>query len=285
MAIGYGTDDWNSLIQQINLLAAECGVDPLPEAEDCRRWEVQDIEDAHNKLLEICPDSVFSEIDPRWMQVTVDEIQDAINAGACCAGCKSYDTTEVIRDYPIAASGTFSSAFGLWPAHIQQVVDAVNALEAQGNVLADLELARQTAEASGDPTGVLEAQITAQIAAMQAASDAIDVLVGDGWTNIGTLNDGTGGQLDFSDLINPNIRDFNVPYFTELIDKYLRNDRTGTDGCSASWTWGANEFGLVSGFSVPGGRYVTTPGTSLPDYAPGTPPGQSDAISWQTETP
>lgn len=88
--IPFSREKWNEIIQQINDLAAECDVDPLEEVDECHKWSSQDIIDAQDKLREICEDNEFSPVEPcdKWLKDIVQELCDAIDAGACCDKCE-----------------------------------------------------------------------------------------------------------------------------------------------------------------------------------------------------
>lgn len=85
--------DWNDLIQQVNTLAIDpdtgCDpLDPLDEVTAPHRWSKSDIQSIQDKLIEICEDNTFDTIPDKWMQSTVDEINEAIAAGWCgCDDC------------------------------------------------------------------------------------------------------------------------------------------------------------------------------------------------------
>ena len=53
------------------------------------KLSVTDIQNALDKLLEICPDNVFSSIPSTWTKNTIQELEDAVAAGACC--CEETD--------------------------------------------------------------------------------------------------------------------------------------------------------------------------------------------------
>ena len=80
---------WNEdIIQEINDLCENpfSGCSPLPpleKVEEKHRWSKQDIQDAQDKLKEICPDNEFGEMPELWKKLTIDELEIAISLGWC----------------------------------------------------------------------------------------------------------------------------------------------------------------------------------------------------------
>lgn len=81
---------WNTLIGQINSLAASCtGVSPLPTVGPSHIWTVADIQAARNKLTQVCSTTTFSPTAlTLWKQSIITELQNAIanNCGDCGGG-------------------------------------------------------------------------------------------------------------------------------------------------------------------------------------------------------
>lgn len=83
--------DWNvQIIQPINELATNppdgCDpLSPLPEAEKDHLWMKQDVINVQDKLMEICPDNDFTELEtPQLITVIlIEEIENAIAIGWC----------------------------------------------------------------------------------------------------------------------------------------------------------------------------------------------------------
>ena len=90
----FTNDEWNQIIQDINDLATGCAdVDPLDEVEECHRLSKTDITDVQDKLVELCEDNVFTPPDMKWLQSTIQEIEDAIEAGDCCCEETNWNPT------------------------------------------------------------------------------------------------------------------------------------------------------------------------------------------------
>ena len=89
MSKPYKIKDWNEdIIQKINDLCENPGLgcDPLgtiEEVTDPHRWSVADIEEARNKLEEICGENEFTTELKLWKQEIVDELKEAIALGWC----------------------------------------------------------------------------------------------------------------------------------------------------------------------------------------------------------
>ncbi len=85
----YKITDWNEdIIQKINELCENpdpgCEpLDPLEEVTDPHRWSVEDIEDAQDKLKEICDENEFEAELKLWKQEIVDELKEAIENEWC----------------------------------------------------------------------------------------------------------------------------------------------------------------------------------------------------------
>ena len=75
---------WKELIEQVNELASECNLPPLEEVETPHRWSKTDIEKMQNTLKEICDQNEFDDPPEKWLQDTIDKIEEAIASGACC---------------------------------------------------------------------------------------------------------------------------------------------------------------------------------------------------------
>jgi hypothetical protein len=85
----YSRDDWNSIISQINDLAAQCpDIIPLDLVPENTIWRVSHVEDVQNKLVEVCEDNIFTP-PTKWLQSMIDEITAAIANGSCC--CEETD--------------------------------------------------------------------------------------------------------------------------------------------------------------------------------------------------
>ena len=79
---------WNEIIQEVNVLAEnpDEGCNPvgtLEEVEEDYIWNKKDIKKVQDKLIEICPDNEFTELNGLWTSVIIDEIIDAIEIGWC----------------------------------------------------------------------------------------------------------------------------------------------------------------------------------------------------------
>lgn len=107
MAGAFTRERWNEIIRQVNDLATnpDEGCDPVDTLEEVgpnHRWAKSDIRQVHDKLIEICANNSFGEIKNLWLQSTIDEIQDAIDAGWCdCDPCDVDDETIVLFDQEI----------------------------------------------------------------------------------------------------------------------------------------------------------------------------------------
>lgn len=78
---------WNEIIQEVNNLATnpDEGCEPLgtlEEVEEDHIWTKTDIIEVQDKLIEICPDNVFTEHE-LWTTVIIDEIITALAVGWC----------------------------------------------------------------------------------------------------------------------------------------------------------------------------------------------------------
>ncbi len=87
--IPYTLENWNEdIIQRINDLAASpdsgcSSPGPLTKLTAPARWSKQNITDAQEKLLDICPDNTFETIPDKWEQSIIDELETAIDLGWC----------------------------------------------------------------------------------------------------------------------------------------------------------------------------------------------------------
>ena len=98
MSVYWRIENWNDeVIQPVNDLATNppdgCDpVEPLEEAEEDHLFKKSDIKDVHDKLLEICPDNQFTQLETPQL-ITEDlftEIEDAI-ANGWCAECSEQE--------------------------------------------------------------------------------------------------------------------------------------------------------------------------------------------------
>ena len=98
MSVYWRVANWNEeVIQPVNDLATDppdgCDpVEPLEEAEEDHLFKKSDIEEVHDKLLEICPDNQFTLLETPQL-ITEDlfiEIEDAI-ANGWCAECSEQE--------------------------------------------------------------------------------------------------------------------------------------------------------------------------------------------------
>lgn len=101
MAVGYKLSEWNKVIQDVNEALADC-LDPIPLAEGPNhRIAKSDLRQIHDAIKSICPDAVFSSLDPtplRFKRSQIDEIYDALEDCNCDDDCTSEDGTIVVID-------------------------------------------------------------------------------------------------------------------------------------------------------------------------------------------
>ncbi len=280
--MGYSRTDWNDIITQVNALLAECDGDPLEEVDECHRWAKSDIEDVHTALVEVCEDNSFEDVPDLWSQAMIDEIQAAIDEGACCEGgsgaCPTYETGfESISFDPQTSSD--NNAMALWLTHAAEVTGKLSEIDTLGGELCSISASKQDRVDDGEDPAVIDAEIAAKEDEIRSKAGELDTLVDQGWASIGSIAGGSGPQVSFAGPISANIESFNVPYLEVLIGKYRGCESNPLAECRATWNWDRGEFGTPSGISVPGGRYVTTPGRTVPTSAGPTSLG----ISWQYE--
>ena len=86
----YSRAEWNELIDTVNALASDCGVDapPLEHVDPNHIWAKSDIRDMQDRLRQICEDNTFTDpIPDLWLQSIIDEIMTAIAVGCCGDDC------------------------------------------------------------------------------------------------------------------------------------------------------------------------------------------------------
>lgn len=94
-------ESWNALLQQVNDLADECGLERLDMVQSGHRWSRADIITVQNKLTAICADNQFSAVPATWRRQMITEFLAAVERGSCCNDdpilvgacdqCKSYE--------------------------------------------------------------------------------------------------------------------------------------------------------------------------------------------------
>lgn len=93
----FTNEEWNQIIRDINAIVPECeGVDPLDEVDPCHRLTITDITAAQDKLVALCDANVFTAPippDAKWLQTTIQEIEDAILEGTCCCEETNWNPT------------------------------------------------------------------------------------------------------------------------------------------------------------------------------------------------
>jgi hypothetical protein len=193
----WSIDDWNGIIQQVNVLAAnpDPGCDPvlaLSEVTAPHIWKGADVTAVRGKLLEICTDNVFIVSLEYWKQDIIDEINTAIAVGWCgceeeclpeCSnaqgdvvtycgtitsvGCEAIGPetgcTQAARDQVTEAGNEAAVKIGLWADAWTAYCDLSDAVDSLQGELDALEAIRDVICASGPP---------AECAAAQAAVDA-----------------------------------------------------------------------------------------------------------------
>lgn len=118
---------WNEVIRRINEMTEECGIEPLPEVDPDHVWTKTDIQEAQDKLKELCDEFEFDPPPDLWKQSTIDALVEAINEGSCC--CEDHDVSFAGADIRHPDSG--QNAVSNTTDGIVQVVDwAVGAAQA-----------------------------------------------------------------------------------------------------------------------------------------------------------
>jgi len=87
----YSIDDWNKLVDAVNEILddppegdSECEpIDPLDTVSDPHIWEVSDVEEMQDKLIETCDEISFSEPLEIWKPGIIDEIESAMEQAWC----------------------------------------------------------------------------------------------------------------------------------------------------------------------------------------------------------
>ena len=84
--VPFSNQDWTDIIDRVNEMADECGVDRLDSIGECHRLSRQDVLDVFETLVMVCEDNEFDALEEcaRWGLSFVRDIEAAIESGVCC---------------------------------------------------------------------------------------------------------------------------------------------------------------------------------------------------------
>ena len=84
--VPFSNQDWTDIIDSVNEMADECGVERLDSIGECHRLSRQDVLDVFEKLMMVCEDNEFDALEEcaRWGLSFVRDIEAAIESGVCC---------------------------------------------------------------------------------------------------------------------------------------------------------------------------------------------------------
>jgi len=84
--VPFSNQDWTDIIDRVNEMADECGVERLDSIGECHRLSRQDVLDVFETLMMVCEDNQFDALEEcaRWGLSFVRDIEAAIESGVCC---------------------------------------------------------------------------------------------------------------------------------------------------------------------------------------------------------
>lgn len=84
--VPFSNQDWTDIIDRVNEMADECGVERLDGIGECHRLSRQDVLDVFETLMMVCEDNQFDALEEcaRWGLSFVRDIEAAIESGVCC---------------------------------------------------------------------------------------------------------------------------------------------------------------------------------------------------------
>ena len=277
----FNNDDWNQIISNINSLVAQCpDIEPLEPVDECHKLSKEDIMGAQGKLLEGCPSNSFSPIPDLWKVAPIQELEDAIEAGPCCAeDCPLCDfELDISEDIP-QGTGTFSDGWADIFDHQVAVNDLVgefddlileaNDIVQEINDLKEMLATAATPEAAAAIQDMIDdkkEELDDKIDEAETKSDEIDTLVDQGWDTIYTLGGETGDQYDISGIVNDNLINVSEPYFENYANR-LRSCTPVNPAICRVFLLFSSGFGGENNVLlqlVPGGRFTALGGDSVP---------------------
>ena len=281
------TADWNEqIIQKINELAEECEIDPLEEVDECHKLGKSDIQQAQDKLKEICDENTFGPIPDKWKVSTIQELEDAIAAGECCEeDCPTCDfQLDESVTVPTGSTGTFGDGWtsddlaNLVTTVFEKVDEMQEILdEVESPMCEDLKELRDQLAAATDPDEIESLQnqiedkqkeIDDKVEEITPISDEIDSIVEDGYANISSQA-GQGSQHDLTAMMD-NIVQFNEPYLDKIKSdaKACRSFDVNECRLGARILFDVGAETDILLFTVPGGRFTPIPGYTAPITGP-----------------